>query len=120
MDHANAHLMEFTEAPIQTTTITSGFTHDDKMHSLSKNENLMHNKEQHEQASYYKALAAKMVNYNHVLLFGPTQAKKELLNIVRAEHRLEKVRVDVKQTDKMTENQQHAYVKEFFSNDKIG
>ena len=46
MDHANAHVMEFTHDPIETKTITSKFTHEVKEHSLSLNENLMHNKDE--------------------------------------------------------------------------
>jgi len=48
MDHQTAHLMEFTTDPIQTTTIDSAFTHEEKEQTLSRSENLMHNKEQHE------------------------------------------------------------------------
>ena len=72
-------------------------------------------KEQHEQAAYYKQLSAIIKNYDPVLLFGPTEAKTELLNILRADHHFEKIKIEVKQTDKMTDNQQHAFVKEYFS-----
>jgi len=50
MDHANAHLMELTVAPIASKTIDSKFTHEAKEQSLSKSENLMHNKKQHQQS----------------------------------------------------------------------
>lgn len=115
MDHTSAHLIEFNHEPVENKTITSDFTHQSKIDSLHKSEHLMHNKEQHEQAQYYKSLSNKIANYNHVLLFGPTQAKTELLNTLRTEHRLEKVRIDIKHTDKMSENQQYAFVNNFFS-----
>ncbi len=115
MDHANAHLMEFTIDPIATNTVPSAFSHGEKEESLHKSESLMHNKEQHEEGAYYKQLGAVIKNYDSVLLFGPTEAKTELLNILRADHLFEKIKIEVKQTDKMTENQQHAFVKEYFS-----
>lgn len=115
MDHSTAHLMEFTTDPIQTNIIESNFTHEEKENSLGKSENLMHNKEQHQEAEYYKKLGDKIRNYEEVLLFGPTDAKVELLNILRKDHRFEKIKIEIKQTDKMTENQQHAFVKEHFS-----
>lgn len=115
MDHSIANLMEFTTDPIKTKTIGSKFTHEEKEHSLSKSENLMHNKEQHQQSEYYKKLGEVIKNYEEVILFGPTDAKVELLNVLRADHRFEKTKIEVKQTDKMTENQQHAFVKEHFS-----
>jgi hypothetical protein len=115
MDHANAHVMEFTTDPIETTIITSGFTHETKEQSLGKSENLMHNKEQHQRSEYYKRLVAAIKDFDDVLLFGPTNAKVELLNVLRADHNLEKIKIQVKQTDKMTENQEHAFVREHFS-----
>lgn len=115
MDHASAHLMEFTTDPIATNTLSSDFSHEVKEESVKKSESLMHNKEQHDEAAYYKQLGAVIKNYDSVLLFGPTEAKTELLNILKADHHFEKIKIEVKQTDKMTENQQHAYVKEYFS-----
>jgi hypothetical protein len=115
MDHSNAHLMEFTTDPIQTNTISSQFTHDSKEQSLGKSENLMHNKEQHQHTAYYKQLGTAIKNYEHVILFGPTDAKVELFNVLRADHQFEKIRIDVKQADKMTENQEHAFVRAYFS-----
>jgi hypothetical protein len=115
MDHANAHLMEFTTDPIETTIITSKFTHQEKEHSLSKSEALMHHKEQHQQAEYYKEIGEVIKKYEEVLLFGPTDAKVELLNLLRKDHLFEKIKIETKQTDKMTENQEHAFVKEYFS-----
>ena len=115
MDHASAHLMEFTTDPIQTTIITSKFTHQEKEHSLSKSENLMHNKEQHQQTDYYKEIGAVIKKYEAVLLFGPTDAKVELLNLLRKDHLFEKIKIETRQTDKMTEHQEHAFVKEYFS-----
>lgn len=115
MDHANAHVMEFTIDPIETKTITSKFTHEEKEHSLSLNENLMHNKEQHLQHAYYKKLGETIRNYGEVVLFGPTDAKVELFNILKKDHLFSNVKIEVIQTDKMTENQQHAFVKDHFS-----
>ena len=115
MDHANAHLMEFTTDPIETKKIHSKFTHHEKEQSLSKGESLMHNKEQHQQADYYQKLSEAILNYEEVLLFGPTDAKVELLNILKTNQHFKNIKIEVKQADKMTENQEHAFVKEYFS-----
>ena len=115
MDHSSAHLMEFTTDPIETKTIVSEFTHDEKKLSLSHSESLMHNKEQHQQSEYYKKLGEIIKNYEEVILFGPTDAKVELRNILKADHHFENIKIEVKQADKMTEHQQHTFVKEHFS-----
>jgi len=41
--------------------------------------------------------------------------KVELLNTLRADHLFAKIKIEVKQTGKLTENQQHAFVREYFS-----
>jgi len=115
MDHSSANLMELTIDPIETKTIESKFTHQAKEQSLSKSENLMHNKEQHQQSEYDKKLGEAIKNYEAVILFGPTDAKVELFNTLKADHHFEKIKIEIKQTDKMTENQQHAFVREHFS-----
>lgn len=116
MDHSNAHVMEFSLHTIQTTIISSEFTHQVKEDTLNKSENLMHHKEQHKQAEYYKRLGETIRNYEQVLLFGPTEAKTELLHILKADHRFDKIKIEVKSSDKMTENQEHAFVRDFFHN----
>ena len=115
MDHSSAHLMEFSPDDIEGQLITSKFTHGEKEHSLSKSENLMHNKEQHEQSEYYKKLGDAIRNYEDVILFGPTEAKTELFNLLKVNHLFEKIKIEVLAADKMTENQQHAFVKTHFS-----
>lgn len=115
MDHSSAHLIEFTTDPIETKIIDSEFTHHVKEQSLGKSENLMHNKEQHQQSAYYKQLGEVIKNYEEVILFGPTNAKVELFNTLKADHLFEKIKITIKQADKMTENQEHAFVREHFS-----
>jgi len=115
MDHANAHIMEFTSDPIQTTSLESPFTHEIKEESFAKGEHLMHNKEQHEQGEYYKKLAEVIGNYDEVLLFGPTDAKLELANILKEDHHFDKIKIETQGADKLTEPQQHAFVTEYFS-----
>src|SRR5690349_16203487 len=114
MDHKNAHLMEFTNETNEIKIITSKSTHEATGESQNKSENVMHNKEQNQQAEYYKLLGEAIKNYDEVILFGPTEAKSELLNILREDHRFEKINIQVKAADKMTENQQHAFVRNYF------
>jgi len=115
MDHKDAHLIEWTTPTMETKTITSAFTHQQKEHSVGESEKLMHNKEQHDQGAYYKHLGEVILNYKEVLLFGPTEAKTELFNLLKSDHRFSEIRFQIKSADKMTENQQHAFVRDHFS-----
>ena len=63
LDHANAHLMEFTD-PIVTKILSSEATHEDKEKTLQKGESMMPNKEQQQQAEYYKTIGESIKNYD--------------------------------------------------------
>ena len=115
MDHSSAHLTEFSSLPVETKIIGSNFTHEDKENSLVRGEDFMHSKEQHRQSEYYNKLADIIKNYDDVILFGPTDAKVELFNILSSDHLFAKIKIEMKQTDKMTENQQQTFVKEYFT-----
>lgn len=114
MDHASANLMEFSNEPIETKTVDSAFTHDEKADSLGNSEHVMHNKEQHQQSAFYKKIGESIINYDEVILFGPTDAKQELYNLLKADHHFDNIKIEVKSSDKMTENQQHAFVRDHF------
>ena len=114
MDHAHANLMDANNDPIVTNTIQSEFTHQEKERALNKSEYIMHNDEQQKQHAYYKQLGEAIKNYDKVLLFGPTQAKDELVNFLKKDRHFENIKIEVKHADKMTENQQHAFVKDYF------
>ena len=115
MDHANAYLTDYSAGTMETTTIASTFTHEDKTISIGKGENLMHNKEQHRQAEYYKKIGEVIKKYEEVILFGPTNAKVELFNMVNTDHLFANINIKIKQTDKMSESQQHTFIRDYFT-----
>ncbi|MGA9211837.1 hypothetical protein [Kaistella sp.] len=114
MDHSHAHLIEYAE-PMVTKVVTSKFTEAEKVESPEMSEKTMHNTEQHDNAQYYKELGEIIRNYDSVLLFGPTDAKTELLNILDKNHLFSKIKFEVLPTDKMSMNQEHDFVREYFS-----
>jgi stalled ribosome rescue protein Dom34 len=115
MDHSTANIYDETTGGAATSTIETTFSHEVKQEVLHKSEHQMHNKEQQQQAAYYKQLADVIVNYENVLLFGPTNAKVELFNILRADLAFSDIKIEVKDADKMTDNQQRAFVKDYFA-----
>ncbi|CAN5348264.1 hypothetical protein BH10BAC1_BH10BAC1_03790 [soil metagenome] len=115
MDHSNAHLIEFKKESASIRTISTTFNHEDKEAALSRSEHVMHNKSQQQNAIYYKKLADEISKYDDVILFGPTDAKTELFNLLKSDQKIGKIKIEVKSADKMTENQQQAFVDEHFS-----
>lgn len=114
MDHSIAHLMEFSKDPFEIKTIESNFTQEQKAISIQKGEHHLHMKEKEEQTKYFKKIMRAISNYNEVILFGPTNAKEELFNVVQADNRFQNSTILIKQTDKMTPNQQLAFVRGHF------
>jgi hypothetical protein len=47
-------------------------------------------------------------------LFGPTDAKNELLNMVKTDHLFNEIKIEVENSDKMTESQMHTFVRDYF------
>lgn len=113
MDHATANLIDL-DSQKQNHIITSEFTSDIKEEVLQKSEHAMHNKEEQMNESFYKEISDKMSKYNHVLLFGPTNAKTELHNFLKKNLHFNDIKIDVIPADKMTDNQQVAFVKDHF------
>ena len=114
MDHASAHVMEIAD-PMVINIVVCESTHEEKEKTLQKGESMMHNKNQQQLGEYYKSLGETIKKFDDVLLFGPTDAKTELLNILKADLSFSKIKIETRQTDKMTENQEQAFVKEYFS-----
>lgn len=112
IDHNSAHLMELKSEPFEVKTIESNF---DKNTITHHGEKSMHNKEQHLMEQYYKKLVKVIRKYYSVMLFGPTDAKSELFNIIKTDNLLNNVQVEVVQTDTMTENQVNAFVRNYFT-----
>jgi hypothetical protein len=115
MDHSIAYLMEFTSDPFEIRTVESKFSYQKKMEALARSENLMHQNEDQHLTSYYKKLGAIIKDYSEVVLFGPTDAKVELSGILSEDKGFSNIKIEIKETDKMTTNQKDAFVKNYFS-----
>lgn len=114
MDHSNAFVMELLNDTIIENSINSEFTQEVKEAGQRKGEVIMHNKEQQKQASYYKELSDIIRNYQEVLLFGPTEAKNELFNLIKADHLFDNIKVEVRSSDNLAKKQMHDFVRDYF------
>lgn len=113
MDYSSADLINPDQDAHE--VIRSKFSPAIKEEALKKGEKHMHHKEQQVRETYFKEIANKIMEYDHVLLFGPTNAKTELHHYLNGEPRFQHVKVTVEPADKMTENEKKAFVKEHFN-----
>ncbi len=81
---------------------------------LSKSEKMMHNLEQTSQKKYFDEIGEIIKEQEEVLLFGPSDAKIELYNYLKSDPTFKDIKIEVQHTDNMTENQMHAYVRNYF------
>lgn len=113
MDHSIANLIDL-HAGNKEHVIRSEFTFNTKEEALKKSEKHMHYKEQQMHEAYYKDLGDVILEYDHVLLFGPTDAKTELHNYLNKDLHFKNIRIDVESADKMTDNEKAVFVKNHF------
>jgi stalled ribosome rescue protein Dom34 len=112
MDHSNALLMELTDDTIATHSVVSESSDQVNEQGLISHGKPLINKEQ--RFSYYKKISDSIRNFQEVVLFGPTDAKNELLNLLKADHLFKNIKIEVKNADKMTENQMYAFIRDYF------
>ncbi|HLG02577.1 MAG TPA: hypothetical protein VI731_03215 [Bacteroidia bacterium] len=135
MDHHMAHLIypkgketyavESTESPHDKHPRIEGKGNDDMSYRTTagtyaaNNEYKKHQIEQNELNEYYKTLRAVVANYDEILVFGPTTAGNELFNELLKDKALDGKRLWLEKTDKLTERQMIAYVRDYFAKEVV-
>ena len=114
MDHSSANIFELLYDTVILKALESTPAFPEQVENLRLDESQMQNKEQKQYADFYKKLSYIINDYSEVLLFGPTDAKSELFNVLKNNRQFEKIRISVQPTDNMTDKQQKAFVKDFF------
>lgn len=113
LDHSVAHLIELHHDSFLSFTLDAQTgEQDEELNTLD--ESMIQNKEQDQLSSYFKKLSDVIKDYDEVILFGPTDAKRELFNSLKSDRHFEKIKIEVRSADKMTENQQLAFIKDYF------
>lgn len=117
LDHTKAYIIEEKNSSFSSYKIESLATQGEKQ-NFGKDESLKHNTEQDQLSDFFKRLNGVLKGYKEVLLFGPTNAKTEFHNLLKEDSYFNNIKIDLETTDNLTENQMHAFVKEYF--EKIG
>jgi len=114
MDHSVAHLIKLTNGSIETNTIESQPEIQADQQIVYKDESHSLNKEKGQLTAYFRKLGDLILENDEVVLFGPTEAKNELLNVLKENHLFDKIKIEVEPSDKMTDIQMTDFVKEHF------
>lgn len=86
--------------------------------AASNNEYHKNHKAMQELDKYYDTLSKLLEEYDEVLLFGPTDAKKELKNKLASNKHFKNKAIHVESSDHLSENQMLAYVRDYFGAEK--
>jgi stalled ribosome rescue protein Dom34 len=114
MDHSIAFIMTLENNKITENIVELEIPQLEPDYDSGKNEKLKDNKSQQFQSNYYKKLIDSIKNYQDVILFGPTDAKNELLNLLKTEHFFENLHIEIQDSDKMTAMQMHDFIRAYF------
>jgi stalled ribosome rescue protein Dom34 len=113
MDHSTAHIIELSDNGVVAKTIELSPSFPEQKEDLD--ESLMNNKEQNQLTDYFLNLSKVIKEYNEVLLFGPSSTKTELFDHLKEDSQFDDIQINVLATDKMTDDQQEAFVRKFFA-----
>jgi stalled ribosome rescue protein Dom34 len=117
MDDSAAFLMEFTTNPLEVKTILCEFPIDDKNgNNLKKTESTPSTKKS-VLNKYYNKIGRAIIKYDEIILFGPSDAKIDFFDFLSEDERFLKLKIEIKNADKMDVNQQHAFIKDYFGQD---
>ncbi len=131
IDHSKAHLVgynngkveviETIESPYESIKRIEGEVNDMTRFSpnpehTSNNEHKKNNITQNEHNEYFKLMEAKLHAFDDIFLFGPGTAKEKMRNRLRENKSFNGKWFAVQSSDKMTDNQLLAFVREFYDN----
>lgn len=113
LDHTKALIIEEKNNALTSYSVESISKQIDKQ-NFGMDESQKQNSEHNQLSDFYKRLTEILKGYSEVLLFGPTNAKTELHNLLKTDRHFDNVTIDVETTDNLTENQMREFVKEHF------
>jgi hypothetical protein len=114
MDHSKAILIELYDHKIDSKEVVLKQMPLEQ-ENVDTHEVKVHGKEQsHNQSVFFKEISDTIRDYKYVLLFGPTDAKNELFNLLKDDHNFENTAIELKTTDKMTLVEKQSFVVEYF------
>jgi hypothetical protein len=129
LNHSQAHFLgykaesaffiETIDSPYESIVRVEGEGNDKTLFSSnsergSNNEKRKHNIVKNELDEYFNLLEDKLESYQEILLFGPGTAKEELFNRLSGNKLFEGKEIEVRSSDKLTENQMLSKVLDFF------
>lgn len=110
MDCSRAYVMEFNTRPFEIHTIVNEFRVQELLESKTNHDSRLKGI-----YKYYNHIAEAIVKYNKIILFGPAKTKIDFFDVLSEDYRFSKMKVKIKESDKMNLNQQYCLIRKYFS-----
>lgn len=112
MDYSNALLMELCNHMIisKRIAIKPSEVDNETAHVTNHTEELI--RHQHD---YFDEIGDVVINYQEVLLFGPSEAKSELLALLKEDNHFKNINFQLVNTNRMNEDKIHNFVAGHFN-----
>ncbi|MFP9119077.1 hypothetical protein ACLI08_14895 [Flavobacterium sp. RNTU_13] len=108
MDYSQAHIIEFVASGKMPEIIVSE-VNTNIQKALNHNKDFILRQRLQKQHRYYKSIASAITESDEVLLFGPTDAKKELLGMLRKDHAFDEVTIELYDSLKVIDPRDYNY-----------
>lgn len=134
IDHSKAHVIGFNQGQAQLLeTIDSPYENMRRIEGEKKdltrfspnpdhgsnNEHKKHNTTQNELNEYLRMMEQKLQSFDDILLFGPGTMKEKMKNRLREKKAFEGKWLSIASSDKLTENQLLAFVRDFYKQEGV-
>ncbi|MDD3323264.1 MAG: hypothetical protein PHS59_17660 [Paludibacter sp.] len=115
MDYSNALLMELYNHKIISRRIAVKPPEKNKIKVDTPEVTILTKEQKNKQLKYFKEISDIVINYQEVLLFGPTEAKNDLLALLKEDYHYKNIIFELMNTNKMKEAKIHDFVIEHFN-----
>lgn len=119
MEYTSARFLKIFNGDLKTETIHCNIKHQDKGEFTSRNEALTHYKAQQILNAFYKRIGLELIKYNEVLIFGATEAKNELFNLLERDYHYDQIKIEIATTEPLNDHEVKGFVKDYFSKNKV-
>ena len=114
MDDSVAYLIQFTTKPFTIQTIVREFQTEEKKSNSLKKILLLSRYKETSLNKHYNKMGKELLKYEKIVLFGPSTSKLDFFDFLNEDERFLKLKIEIKDADKMNVNQQHEFIKEYF------
>ena len=114
MDYTSAQIYENATGEFLLTSMESNFYLPIKKKGEASSESPIHNEKNQTDQAFYNDLLLLVKDYDEAVLFGPTQAKTALFDLIKANPECNNLYIQTLEADKMTTEQMKAFVKTHF------